>query len=389
MAVAASDELMATVPTPYYCVWEITLACNLKCTHCGSRAGRPRPRELSTGEALHVVEQLADLGVHDVTLIGGEAFLRDDWDVLVRAIRDRGMVPSMATGGRGFSPERVRRAKSAGIDTVGVSVDGLEQTHDGLRGVQGSWRSAMEAIDNLRTEGVRVTANSQMNRRNLADLDALCDVLLARGIAGWQVQHTTAMGRAAEVTGLVFQPYDMLEVIPLVARLKRRCEAAGIDLVAADGVGYFGPYEADLRRRGARALHWEGCGAGTTVIGIESDGTLKGCLAMPTAEYGAGSCLERPLAELWASSALEERRGPGRDGLWGFCAECYYAEVCRAGCTATTHALLGRSGNNPYCYHRAETLKARGRREVLVPAGRAPGRPFDHGIFELIEETVA
>src|SRR5262249_54839548 len=61
-----------------YAVWEITLACNLRCVHCGSRAGKARPNELTTAEALDLVEQLADLGVAEVSLIGGEAFLRPD-----------------------------------------------------------------------------------------------------------------------------------------------------------------------------------------------------------------------------------------------------------------------------------------------------------------------
>ena len=64
---------------PVYAVWEITLKCDLACRHCGSRAGRDRPDELTTAEALDLVAQMADLGVKEVTLIGGEAYLRDDW----------------------------------------------------------------------------------------------------------------------------------------------------------------------------------------------------------------------------------------------------------------------------------------------------------------------
>src|SRR5262245_28219769 len=64
---------------PTYAVWELTLRCDLACRHCGSRAGRARPDELSTEEALDVVRQLAELGTREVTLIGGEAYLRDDW----------------------------------------------------------------------------------------------------------------------------------------------------------------------------------------------------------------------------------------------------------------------------------------------------------------------
>src|SRR5690348_741536 len=72
---------------PLYAVWEVTLRCDLSCRHCSSRAGRARPDELTTAEALNLVEQLADLGVLEVTLIGGEAYLREDWTEIIAAIR--------------------------------------------------------------------------------------------------------------------------------------------------------------------------------------------------------------------------------------------------------------------------------------------------------------
>src|SRR6266540_1816691 len=128
---------------PVYAVWEITLRCDLSCRHCGSRAGRERPDELSTVEALGLVRQMADLGVKEVTLIGGEAYLRGDWTEIARQVRKQGMICTMTTGGRGFSPERARAAKEAGIQSISVSVDGLEATHDGLRGVKGSYQAAM------------------------------------------------------------------------------------------------------------------------------------------------------------------------------------------------------------------------------------------------------
>src|ERR1700733_4053429 len=85
---------------PVYAVWEITLKCDLACRHCGSRAGRERPDELDTAEALDLVAQMAALRVREVTLIGGEAYLRDDWTEIARAIVDRGMKCGITTGGR-------------------------------------------------------------------------------------------------------------------------------------------------------------------------------------------------------------------------------------------------------------------------------------------------
>lgn len=370
---------------PRYAVWEITLACNLACVHCGSRAGRPRERELTTAEALGVVGQLAEAGVEEVTLIGGESYLRPDWDVILRALADRGIRTSLATGGRGLTRERARRAREAGVESVSVSIDGLEPAHDRLRGVRGSRRWATEALAILREEGIPTAANTQVNRENLADLEALAEDLIARGIAAWQVQITAALGRAADRPAMLLRPYDVLDLVPRLAALKLRCAKAGVELTPGNNVGYFGPHEAVLRRHYGRAVHWEGCGAARSAIGIESDGTLKGCPSLQTDAYAAGNLRETPLPVLWKSSAVFAAHRDGPE-LWGACRECYYAETCRGGCAFTAHAILGRPGNQPYCYHRADELRRRGLREVLVPVAPAPGRPFDGGLFELREE---
>ena len=92
-----------------YAVWEITLRCDLACHHCGSRAGRARPDELSTEECLDLVRQMADLGVKEVTLIGGEAYLRDDWIEIARAVVQSGMTCTVTTGAEWFSTSSTRR----------------------------------------------------------------------------------------------------------------------------------------------------------------------------------------------------------------------------------------------------------------------------------------
>ena len=127
-----------------YAVWEITLKCNLACQHCGSRAGNARTDELSTAEAFDLIKQMADLGIDEITLIGGEAYLRKDWLQLVEAIVKHGMYCSMTTGGYGINAESARRMKDAGLLSVSVSVDGMQQNHDLQRGKANSWRYAIE-----------------------------------------------------------------------------------------------------------------------------------------------------------------------------------------------------------------------------------------------------
>jgi MoaA/NifB/PqqE/SkfB family radical SAM enzyme len=85
--------------------------CDLACRHCGSRAGRARPDELTTDEALDLVRQMAELGTKEVTLIGGEAYLRDDWTTIARAVAPTAWSCTMTTGGRGITPERAKRRR--------------------------------------------------------------------------------------------------------------------------------------------------------------------------------------------------------------------------------------------------------------------------------------
>ena len=124
-----------------------------------------------------------------------------------------------------------------------------------------------------------------------------------------------------------------------------------------------------------------------SLVEIKSDGKVKGCPSLPTAPYVGGNVRDLSLEQIWADSPeLRFARERGTEELWGFCATCTYAEVCRGGCSFTAHTTLGRRGNNPFCYHRAATLRKAGRRERLVQRERAAGQPYDFGRFEIIEE---
>lgn len=374
---------------PRYVVWEITLRCDLGCKHCGSRAGKAREDELTTAECLDVVRQLHELGVAEVTLIGGEAYLREDWDVIARAITDRGMRCGITTGGRGLDDERVRRAVDAGISTISVSIDGLERTHDLQRGVRGSYRSALEASERVAKSSIRLATNTQINRLSMPELVALAELLHELGSKAWQVQLTVPMGRAADRAELLLQPHDLLELFPLLVWIKReKLVPRGIRLFPGNNIGYFGPYEEMLRYGGADGTHWSSCGAGTACLGLEADGKLKGCPSLPSDRYTGGLVRETPIAELVHTEPVAHLGARTAADLWGFCGTCYYADVCRAGCSWTGQVLMGRPGNNPYCIHRQLEHERRGLRERLVRVASAPGLPFDEGRFETILEAL-
>src|SRR6516225_2748729 len=148
--------------TPVHVVWEITRACDLKCQHCGSRAGRVRARELSTEECLDLVRQFARLGTREITLIGGEAYLRKDWLKIISEIRSNGILCTMQSGGLNLTGERLRQAADAGLAAIGVSIDGLRDLHDLLRGVSGSFDAAFRALASGRRYNLTTSVNTQI-----------------------------------------------------------------------------------------------------------------------------------------------------------------------------------------------------------------------------------
>lgn len=376
---------------PTYVVWELTLRCDQPCTHCGSRAGEARAKELTTEQALDVVRQLAELGTFECALIGGEAYLHPGFLDIVRALRAHGVRPTMTSGGRGITEALAKQMAEAGLHTVSVSIDGLEPTHDLMRAARGSFASATAALKHLKAAGVRICANTNLNRLNHGDLELLYEHLKPLGIFAWQVQITAPLGRAADRPAMLLQPWDLIELVPRIAALKKRAwNEAKISIQPGNNLGYFGPEEAVLRSpKPGMNDHWQGCQAGKQLLGIESDGAVKGCPSLQTEQYVGGNVLQAPIKKIWDEAPqLAFTRKRTVDDLWGFCRTCPFAETCMGGCSFTAHAVLGRPGNNPYCHYRARAKAAEGKRERLVQRKAAPGDPFDCGLFEIVEEPL-
>jgi Y-X(10)_GDL-associated radical SAM protein len=374
---------------PVYVVWELTLACDLKCGHCGSRAGRRRPGELTTEECIDLVRQLARLGAREITLIGGEAYLRSDWIDIIAEIRAQGMNCSLQSGGRNLTEERIGRAAAAGLQAVGVSIDGLRDVHDELRGVKGSFDAAFAALRHAQACGLPTSINTTVTPPAVPQLRELMERIIEVEAKSWRVGITVAMGRAADSPQLLLQPYELLELMPLLAELWREGVGRGLAMLAGNTMGYYGPYESLFRGAGDEHFHWVGCNAGRNTIGIESDGTIKGCPSLPRTPYAGGNIRDRRLEDIWHKSAeISALQSRTTDELWGFCRTCYYADVCLAGCTWVSHSLLGVPGNNPYCHYRALELAKQGLRERVVRVEAPPGNPFDHGRFDLLLEPL-
>jgi MoaA/NifB/PqqE/SkfB family radical SAM enzyme len=338
---------------PRVAVWEITRACNLSCGHCGTGAGAPREGELTREEALDVVHQLAALGNQVLTLSGGEPTIRPDWPDLAAAAAAAGINVNMVTNGQSAEPEQLaQEVCRAGLCNVGVSLDGLEATHDQLRR-PGAFRRACTTVMTLAEAGIWVDVMVTVNRLNLKELPELYALVDRLGAQGLRCQLGKPMGNQTDRKDLTLQRKEMLQLLPLLNGLA--CSPGPV-VRLGDSVGHFSPFERHFRGDLGQQYRWQGCGAGRSAIGIQADGSIKGCLSLqPRAgeadRFIEGNVRDLPLAELWhRPGAFAQHRDWNEEMLQGPCASCGHRLRCRGGASCAAHAWTGKLGNNPMCY---------------------------------------
>ena len=333
---------------PDSCVWEITLACCFRCAYCGSRAGSARENELTTEECLDTARQIAQIGCRRVSLIGGEVFLRPDWETVVRALTSRGVRVCVITNGFRMTEETVAALKEAEVESVAVSVDGEREAHDAYR-QKGSWDRAFGTIRTLCAAGIPVSVISALRADNTPGLPAFYETLKTVPIFAWQLQACSPMGNAGQGADpsrpAVDTRFDAREVIRFVSRIAPEAPfAVGV----ADNIGYFTPEEGGIR--GAEGAVFRGCSAGLTAFGIDSVGNVRGCESLYDDRFIEGNLRERTLADIWTDpDAFAYNRKFRPDMLTGKCAGCEYGPVCAAGCRSYDWFAAGTLYENPLC----------------------------------------
>ncbi len=323
------------------CVWELTLACCFNCAYCGSRAGKPRESELTTDECLSVARQLHDLGCRRVSLIGGEVFLRPDWDIIADELTGSGVACAIITNGFTFSEELISRLKNARIESVAVSIDGPKRLHDKYRR-EGSYLRAVTALGILHQNGVPTSVITTLNSENAPFIEELYAELEGSGISAWQIQACSPMGNAS--SGFDFR-FDVRRVMDFVARTGKN---APFIMGVADNIGYYTEDEGCLR--GSCDSAFTGCRAGLTAIGIDSVGNVRGCESMYDERFIEGNLRKTSLREIWENpEAFAYNRKFKPDMLTGACASCPMGPVCAGGCRSYNSFVHGKPYEAPFC----------------------------------------
>lgn len=335
---------------PFIVGWELTLRCNLCCAHCGSSAGQHRPGELTTREALEICEQFPDLLVQEVDFTGGEPLLRPDWPVIAERLVKLGIQVHVLTNGLELTADMVAKMKVAGVSCAGLSLDGLEETHDLIRNRKGSFAAVCRSIELILDSGLPLNVITTVNAANLAELPQLLRLVRSLGVRMWRLQPIIPMGRVRSHRGLQIDGEGILQLGNFI-RLHRPALGQQLKLICADGLEYVDDGEVDGRP-------WRGCSAGISACGITSDGKVKGCLSLPD-EVTEGDLRRRSLWDIWFDArSFAYTRGFSPEELGAHCRDCAKSADCKGGCSSSSYCSTGEFHNDSMCFYKASEAKS-------------------------------
>ncbi len=343
-------------------VWNVGRRCNLRCRHCYSgSANRAYEGELGTEEGLALIDDLAGFGVPVILFSGGEPLLRPDILQLIAQARRRGVRSVLSTNGTLITPELARRLKDLELSYVGISLDGLEPTHDRFRGSPGAFRQALEGLRNCREAGIKVGLRFTINRGNAADIPGIFDLLRRESIPRVCFYHLVYAGRGSR---LIAEDLDHLQtraaVDQIIDRTRELHDAGEPKEVLtvdnhADGVYLY------LRARREDPTRAEAILELLRMNGGNSSGQGIGCVSWDGSVHPdqfwrhltLGNVRERPFSAIWSDPAdpLLSRLRHKKEHVKGRCARCRYLELCGGNFRVRAEAVTGDLWEaDPACY---------------------------------------
>lgn len=330
-----AEQMKRGLDAPICLTWELTYACNLQCVHCLSSSGRRDPRELTTEECEAVIDELQRMQVFYINIGGGEPTIRKDFWHLVRYAVDHGVGVKFSTNGSGIDAEVAEQLAESDYVDVQISIDGADaDTNDHVRG-EGSFATAVQAMEHLQAagfEGFKISV--VMTRHNIPQVDefkAMADHYGAplrltrfrpsgRGADSWEALHPTDQQQRELYHWLMDHP----------------------DVLTGDSFFH-------LSALGEALPGLNLCGAGRVVCLIDPVGDVYACPFVLHDEFLAGSVRdEGGFQKVWQESDLfTELREPQSAGA---CASCGHFDACQGGCMAAKFFTgIPLDGPDPEC----------------------------------------
>jgi len=343
-------------------VWNMTRRCNLNCIHCYSSSQNIRySNELTTDEGKKLISDLASFGSPVLLFSGGEPMIREDLPELAEFAVAQGMRVVLSTNGTLLTRELASTFKKIGVSYVGVSVDGMEKTHDSFRGVKGAFDMTLRGIRICRDEGIKVGMRVTMNRKNVADIPALFELIEKENIPRACFYHLVYSGRGSRLVNEDLSPDEKRRVLDIIMdktmdmfnRGKPK-EILTVDNHADGPYVYMRLLEEDPERaREAMSLLIvnEGNSSGSGIGCVSWDGEVHADQFWRGVSFG--NVRERPFSKIWmdTSNELMFRLKDRKKYVKGRCAACRWLDICGGNFRARAEAVTGDIwAPDPACY---------------------------------------
>lgn len=350
-------------------VWNITQRCNLKCKHCYA-AGEPDvSKELTTEECRRAIDGFADFGCPVVLFSGGEPFSRPDLLDLAAYAREKGRRVVFSTNGTLITPAIAERIKAIGASYVGISIDGVRETHDAFRGVPGAYDRSLAAIRACRDAGVKVGLRVTLTRDNVREIPAIFRLMREERIPRICLYHLVYSGRGANLRANDLSHAETRAAVDRIIDETKAAFDAGspLEVLTVDN-------HADAPYLWLRMVR-EGNPRADDVLrllrmnGGNSSGNGLSCVSWDGTVYPdqfwrdkpLGNVRERPFGEIWGNppkgSFLAQLREKPLH-VKGRCRDCRFLSICGGNFRARGEAATGDIwGEDPACYLTDEEIK--------------------------------
>jgi len=324
--------------SPVNLTWEVTFACNLRCRHCLSASAEPAPDELTTAEALDLVEQLHADGVFQVNFGGGEPFIRPDFEEILDACHARGIMTCISTNGTLLDTARVERLARTRLVAIQVSLDGArKETCDAIRG-DGVFDKAVKAIKLLAASSIPTSINTVLTTQNADEIPAMYELAQDLGVS-LRVSRFRPSGRGAD---------NWEELRPNPAQL-----LAFSDWLANSGDVRTGDSFFSLTNQERQGLGLNLCGAAKLTCCVGPTGNMHPCAFLQSERFKAGSLRDSTFQEIWDDSEIY---ASFRSLRIHSCEDCQRFDQCHGGCPAVAYHLKNDiEGGDPECLERCVT----------------------------------
>ncbi len=336
---------------PFLVVWNFTYKCNLNCKHCYSEAGKNPKPELSTQEAMKVVDQIAEFGVTSLAFSGGEPLMRKDFFEIARHAVEAGLYVSLATNGTLLNKENTKKLKEIGLHYVEVSLDGANaKTHDFFRGQNGAFDQTIKGLNNCLKENICTCIAVTGTKNNLTEIPAVLEMAEKMGIDRFTLFNFVPVGRGKDIVAADPSPQEREQLLsflneklsesPKIAILSTTPQLARVALQAHsptqdDIIMPLAHMQATKISKRAKALadFIGGCGAGRFYCAISPEGNVQPCVFLPLV---VGNLKTEKLEDIWFNSPVfKDLRDRGN--LKGRCGRCEFKFIC-GGCRARAFA---------------------------------------------------